>query len=100
MWLAFRHRHSYGPSGTPYVVSSRPRARTAAAPKPAQHALWYSVAEPVFRRRMDTKMATKTKGLRAHILRLGLVSILVSIFRPNGVDLVDFRDFRDFRSLV
>jgi hypothetical protein len=37
---------------------------------------------------------------QAHILKLGLVSVLVSIFRPNGVDLVDFRDFRDFRSLV
>ena len=29
--------------------------------------------------------------------RAGLVSVLVSIFRPNGVDLVDFRDFRDFQ---
>jgi hypothetical protein len=49
---------------------------------------------------MDTKMDTKTQGRQAHILKLGLVSVLVSIFRPNGVDLVDFRDFRDFRRLV
>ena len=49
---------------------------------------------------MDTKMDTKTKGQQAHILRLALVSILVSTFRPNGVDLVDFRDFRDFDRLV
>ena len=49
---------------------------------------------------MDTKMDTKTKGQQTHILRLALVSILVSTFRPNGVDLVDFRDFRDFDRLV
>ena len=29
-----------------------------------------------------------------------LVSVLVSIFRPNRVELVDFRDFGDFRRLV
>jgi hypothetical protein len=29
--------------------------------KPIQHALWYSVAEPRFRGRMDTKMDTKTQ---------------------------------------
>ena len=62
--------------------------------------LWYSVAEPISGRRMDTKMDTTTRGRRAQILGLGLVSVLVSIFRPNGVDLVDFRDFRDFRRLV
>ena len=27
-----------------------------------------------------------------------LVSVLMSIFRPNGLDLVDFRDFRDCAS--
>jgi len=31
---------------------------------------------------------------------LDLVSVLVSIFRPNWVDLVDFRDFGDFSRLV
>jgi hypothetical protein len=29
------------------------------------------------------------------ILRLDLVSVLVSIFQPNRGDLVDFRDFGD-----
>lgn len=42
----------------------------------------------------------QTQGRQVRFLRLGLVSVLVSIFRPNGVDLVDFRDFRDFRRLV
>ena len=45
-------------------------------------------------------MDTITRGRLVHILRLVLVSVLVSIFRPNGVDLVDFRDFRDFDRLV
>ena len=49
---------------------------------------------------MDTKEDTKTRGRLAHILKPDLVSSLVSIFRPNGVDLVDCRDFRDFRRLV
>jgi len=52
-----------------------------------------------FRRRMDAKMDTKRKVGKA-TLRRALVSVLVSIFRPDGVDLVDFRDFRDFRRLV
>jgi hypothetical protein len=34
-------------------------------------------------------------GLGGQILRLGLVSVLVSIFRSKRVDLVDTRDFRD-----
>jgi len=45
---------------------------------------------------MDTE--TECAGLR--FTSLVLESVLVSIFRPNGVDLVDFRDFRDFRRLV
>jgi len=44
---------------------------------------------------MDTKREVGEADSQA-----GLVSVLVSIFRPNGVDLVDFRDFRDFRRLV
>jgi hypothetical protein len=46
-------------------------------------------------RRVDTKMDAKRNTPSAPILRLNLVSILVSIFRPNRGDLVDFRDFGD-----
>ena len=42
----------------------------------------------------------QTDAREGHILKLDLVSILVSIFRLNQGDLVDFRDFRDFRRLV
>ena len=46
---------------------------------------------------MDTKMDTK-RMVGTTVSQVGLVSVFVSIFRPNGVDLVDFRDFRDFTS--
>ena len=46
---------------------------------------------------MDITTDTKLVIGRADF-KVGLVSILVSIFRPNGVDLVDFRDFRDCTS--
>ena len=42
---------------------------------------------------MDTKRAVGKTDSQA-----GVVSVLVSIFQPNGVDLVDFRDFRDCTS--
>ena len=40
-------------------------------------------------------MDTKTKRRQAEIITPDLVSVLVSIFRSDGVDLVDTRDFRD-----
>jgi len=49
---------------------------------------------------MDTKMETKEKVWQIQILRIGMVSVLVSIFRPNEVDLVDTRDFGDFDRIV
>lgn len=38
---------------------------------------------------------TPKRGWEDQILRLAVVSILVSIFRAEGVDLVDTRDLRD-----
>ena len=69
-------------------------------PPPAQSALWYSVAEPVFGEEWTPRWTPKMLGQSGPVLMLGLVSVLVSIFQPNGIDLVDFRDFRDFRRLV
>jgi len=61
--------------------------------------MWYSVADPFVKRRMDTKDGHKTTVGKAHS-HSGLVSVLVSIFWTKRGDLVDFRDFRDFRRLV
>src|ERR1035441_11026512 len=59
------------------------------SPRPPGHALWYSVAEP-FRAKEWTPNARSPR----QILKPDLVSVLVSTFRPNGVNLVDFRNFR------
>jgi len=84
---------------TPGAVSLgiRRRARTLSAPKIAGHALWYSVAEP-FRAKEWTPRWTPNATSPRQILKPDLVSVLVPIFRPDGVDLVDFRDFRDCSS--
>jgi hypothetical protein len=62
-------------------------------------ALWYIVAEP-FPTKNGHQNGHQTQGRQGKLSDQLLVSVLVSIFRPNGVDLVDFRDFRDFRRLV
>ena len=71
------------------------RLRYGSLQSPVGDALWYSVAEPV----PGEEWTPNARSAR-QILRLDLVSVLVSIFQPNGVDLVDFRDFRDFSRLV
>jgi hypothetical protein len=60
--------------------------------------LWYSVAEPISGEEWTPRWTPQREVGGAQILGLGLVSVLVSIFRPDGVDLVDFRDFRDCTS--
>ena len=56
--------------------------------------LWYSVRELV-RMKSGHQIGTQAGTSGGQILRSAMVSILVSIFRPNRGDLVDFRDFGD-----
>ena len=56
--------------------------------------LCYSVREPV-QVKSGHQTGHQVEYPECQILRLAMVSILVSIFRPNRVDLVDFRDFGD-----
>jgi hypothetical protein len=57
-------------------------------------ALWYSVAES-FPPKNGHQDGHQTQGRPGRFSGGILLSVLVSIFRPNGVASVDFRDFRD-----